>query len=308
MINIPKVSVVIPVYNARLYIDSCVKSVLNQTFKDFEIILIDDGSTDGSGERCDQLAHLHSNILVYHQENQGVTHARKVGVSIATGEWITFVDADDELKEDALSLLVDTSSDNSDIVVGFGEPTNLPSYRYDAVEYRHMCLRGKMPASPWAKLYRRTIFNDWVFDIPREIRIGEDLLMNIRYSFCIKKSVQVLPYNKIIYNYTDNPDQTTKNIGFDSHVEDIFYHYWLKSIPDHMRSEYFESMCISRIRFMCSLAKQDYKLPITDLQYYNSLRIDIRNTHLPFKYYVIILLMSSRFGRYLYNLILRMLY
>ena len=308
MINIPKVSVVIPVYNARLYIDSCVKSVLNQTFKDFEIILIDDGSTDGSGERCDQLAHLHSNILVYHQENQGVTHARKVGVSIATGEWITFVDADDELKEEALSLLVDTSSDKCDIVLGFCEPTNIACHRYDAVEYRHMCLRGKVPASPCAKLYRRTIFNDWIFDIPREIRIGEDLLMNIRYAFCAQKGVRVLPDNEVIYYYIDNPYQTTKNIGFDSHVEDLFYHHWQNSIPNHMKSEYFASMCISRIRFMCSLAKRDYKIPITDLQYYKSLLIDIKKIHLPFKYYVIILLMSSTLGRYLYNLLLRMLY
>ena len=91
----PKLSIVIPVYNAEEYLKQCIDSVLGQTFSDFELILVDDGSTDGSGAICDACAGKDDRIRVIHRENGGVTRARKAGMRIATGSWISFIDGDD---------------------------------------------------------------------------------------------------------------------------------------------------------------------------------------------------------------------
>lgn len=101
-----KVSVVIPVYNVKPYLERCVNSVLRQTYKDIEVILVDDGSTDGSGELCDQIALTDNRISVIHQENQGLSGARNTGIRQAKGEYIAFLDSDDEwLLPDGLEKL-----------------------------------------------------------------------------------------------------------------------------------------------------------------------------------------------------------
>ena len=91
----PKVSVIIPVYNVEQYLNRCIDSVLNQTYKDFEIILVDDGSTDKSGEICDVYAEKDSRITVIHKENGGLSDARNFGIDAARGDFLTFLDSDD---------------------------------------------------------------------------------------------------------------------------------------------------------------------------------------------------------------------
>ncbi|MGN0202626.1 MAG: glycosyltransferase family 2 protein, partial [Candidatus Cryptobacteroides sp.] len=91
----PKISVIVPVYNAESTIRRCVDSILAQTFTDFECLLIDDGSKDRSGEICDEYAAKDSRVRVFHKENGGVSSARNVGLDNAKGEWVTFVDSDD---------------------------------------------------------------------------------------------------------------------------------------------------------------------------------------------------------------------
>lgn len=113
-----KVSVVIPVYNVKPYLERCIQSVLNQTFKDMEIILVDDGSTDGSGDLADQLAALDSRISVIHQENQGLSVARNVGLHAASGEYVIFLDSDDEwLLPNGLERMINESRPDSDLIV-----------------------------------------------------------------------------------------------------------------------------------------------------------------------------------------------
>lgn len=100
-----KISVVVTVYNDQTYLAQCVQSLLDQTYEDYEIILIDDGSTDDSGAYCDQYAKMHAQVRVIHSQNQGVGAARNLGVKNACGELITFVDADDFVGSDYLSQL-----------------------------------------------------------------------------------------------------------------------------------------------------------------------------------------------------------
>ena len=90
-----KISIIIPVYNSENTLRRCIDSVLNQTFTDFECLLIDDGSKDRSGEICDEYAQMDSRVRVFHKENGGVSSARNVGLDNARGEWITFCDSDD---------------------------------------------------------------------------------------------------------------------------------------------------------------------------------------------------------------------
>ena len=113
-----KVSVIIPIYNVKPYLERCVKSVLDQTYKKLEVILIDDGSTDGSGELCDELATVDERIIVIHQENQGLSGARNTGIRQATGEYIIFLDSDDAwLIVNGLEQLLQRNTPENDLII-----------------------------------------------------------------------------------------------------------------------------------------------------------------------------------------------
>lgn len=113
-----KVSIIIPVYNRKNFLTVCIKSLLAQSFEDFEICLVDDGSTDGTGLLCDELAEKDTRIRVLHVQNGGAAYARQKGVELATGEWVLFVDSDDTMPADALQRLFQVTSEDTDIVVG----------------------------------------------------------------------------------------------------------------------------------------------------------------------------------------------
>ena len=112
------ISIVIPVYNTAQYLPRCIESVLNQSFRDFELLLVDDGSTDGSGDICDRYENKDNRIRVFHKKNGGVSSARNLGIVNAFGEWLLFVDSDDEILPNALQTLVDCISDDVDSVLG----------------------------------------------------------------------------------------------------------------------------------------------------------------------------------------------
>ena len=94
-----KVSVILPVYNSKLYIEKTIKCILNQKLKEFELIIIDDGSTDGSGKICDEISKRDKRVKVFHKTNGGICNARNYGLSVAKGEYIAFLDHDDLVKE-----------------------------------------------------------------------------------------------------------------------------------------------------------------------------------------------------------------
>ena len=114
------VSIIVPVYNALATIDRCIRSIINQTFADFELILVDDGSQDSSGAICDEMAYSDSRIRVLHQKNEGVSSARNNGMAQARGTWITFIDSDDWVGPDYLErLMAPVLADASiDMVIG----------------------------------------------------------------------------------------------------------------------------------------------------------------------------------------------
>lgn len=112
----PKISVIVPVYNTEKYLHRCIDSILAQTFTDFELLLIDDGSKDSSGSICDEYAAKDSRVRVFHKENGGVSSARNLGLDNAQGEWVTFCDSDDEVKKRWLQTFDENAADCLDMV------------------------------------------------------------------------------------------------------------------------------------------------------------------------------------------------
>lgn len=201
----PKVSIIVPVYNVESYIKRCLDSIINQTYKNIEIILVNDGSTDRSGVICDEYAIKDSRIHVIHKENGGVTSARCQGTNFATGEWITFVDSDDTLPRNSIEILIN-SSEGVEIVRGtcFTDKKIQFSLSHKlSLISKEKCIKLILMSSflptLWGGLYKRILFaNNDIFNIPFTIINGEDMLNLIKL---ILKTDYVKYINEIVYNY-----------------------------------------------------------------------------------------------------------
>ena len=176
----PLVSIIVPVYKVEKYLDRCVESLVNQTYKNIEIILVDDGSPDNCPEMCDAWAQKDSRIVVIHKENGGVSSARNKGLESARGEWIWFVDSDDYVELFALEKLV-PMTDNSDLIIFDTRIDEL--YVKDDRFFDNYYFMYRFGFGPCNKLYKKSIIteNNLKFDV--EEAIGEDLLFNIYSPF-----------------------------------------------------------------------------------------------------------------------------
>ena len=190
-----KISVIIPVYNTEKYLHRCIDSVLAQTYQDFELLLIDDGSKDSSGAICDEYAAKDARVRVFHKENGGVSSARRMGVAHSSGEYVYFVDSDDSILPDALQEMLKCVQSDVDIVVFDSRLDG----SYSSIEYAEQLLNFQDWAV-WSKLYRRTLFDSAIFDLPREIRVGEDFIMNLRLLRNVRGNIVCRPTNKYMYN------------------------------------------------------------------------------------------------------------
>lgn len=165
-----KLSIVVPVYKVEPFLDKCIASILTQTFSDFELILVDDGSPDRCGEMCENWARKDSRIRVIHKENGGLSDARNAGIEIAKGEYIGFVDSDDYIKPDMYEVLVENMEKyNADIsMCGYAdvystgvrkESDDTQVYVWDRKEAIRQILLGKLlSVHAWVKLYNRKLF------------------------------------------------------------------------------------------------------------------------------------------------------
>lgn len=187
----PKISVIVPIYNAVTYLSCCLDSILAQTFIDWELILVDDGSPDLCGVICDDYAKKDSRIRVIHKPNGGVSSARNSGLDVAKGEYICFIDADDKIDSRYLEAFV--NAEKSDLVIsGFkynsGDkytPGNAFYIGNDFVNRVPQIIRLQSIYVPWAKMFKRCIIenNKLRFDI--KLRLSEDTTFVYYYlSFC----------------------------------------------------------------------------------------------------------------------------
>ncbi len=201
----PEVSVIVPVYNVEKYLSRCVDSILAQTFSNFELILVDDGSPDRSGEICDEYAAKDSRIRVIHQENAGASAARNRGVKAATGEFVAFVDSDDYIEKEYLETYWENRTDLT--LSGFsvynegGKFLYAPKYEYydcekkAQIDYVYLC--DKL-FSPVCRLFRRDVIIKNKICFPLGVTWGEDAVFGAEY-FKYVNHVRVLPYQGYHY-------------------------------------------------------------------------------------------------------------
>jgi glycosyltransferase involved in cell wall biosynthesis len=214
---LPSISIIVPVYMNESFIQSCIESILCQTFINFELIIIDDGSLDNSGKICDEYAVKDTRIKVIHRENGGVSSSRNLGIVNSRGKYIYFVDSDDYLERNALETLFNCIERNNTDVIIFGYNyiiDGVKSNRYNLIEgyYSKFEFINNFKDfgnevyynSPINKLYLRSIiqYNNILFE--DNLQIGEDLLFNLKY-FSNCESFYVLNVN--LYNYfVSNPN------------------------------------------------------------------------------------------------------
>lgn len=219
------ISVIIPVYNVKEYLNKCIESVVNQTYKDLEIILIDDGSTDGSEIMCDNWQKKDPRIIIIHQENRGLSAARNSGIKRATGKYICFVDSDDFISNDYVEILYNNLIyNNVDIsMCGFvdyyseskmvSKIKKIKSKIYNKMDAQiYLNVLGYFDVASWNKLYKKELFDGLQFP---EGKTCEDW----HIMFKVLDKVDRIYYDssvKYYYRKRENSITTSKNIRFDA--------------------------------------------------------------------------------------------
>ena len=209
-------SIIVPVYNVEYYLEKCVNSILNQTFSDFELLLIDDGSTDNSGKMCDEFALRDKRIKVFHLSNGGQSVARNKGIDYALGNYISFIDSDDWLDKDMYSCMVAPllKGEDFDIMVcGHRVLTEFGEIEEEVVFPKTISMSGieatnliledeKLPSFPWNKIYKKELFKNIRFPSGR---VYEDTA-TIYKVFHLSKRVYIV--SSICYNYLRRKEST----------------------------------------------------------------------------------------------------
>lgn len=194
----PVISVIVPVYNAENYLNRCVDSLLSQTFADYELILVNDGSKDSSGVICDSYAAKDNRVRVFHKANGGVSSARNIGLDNARGEWIVFCDSDDYVSERYLENLISGADDeNIDLVFNYAvvhnigeiEKENYPEKLINLAEISDLFLNNDLAwhTSTWSKLFKRDLIERLKLRYITDIHIGEDAIFLFTYMLACRK-------------------------------------------------------------------------------------------------------------------------
>ena len=242
------ISVVIPCYKVEKLLERCVESILKQTFDDFELILVDDGSPDQTGVIADKMALRDARIKIIHQKNGGVMAARHAGAKAASGDWVCFVDSDDALPMDALQNLYAGTKAREivEMVVGFRDGVKIKTFdaTYSLEDYRYDTIaRRNLHVAVYGRLYRRKLFTDFMFDIPRNVLKGEDWLFNVRYAFAMQHKPVVV--EKCVYHYiiTDEGLHTSEEKPKSLINYDLLR---LASIPQQYQQQYISAIMEAR--------------------------------------------------------------
>lgn len=282
--NLPEVSVIVPVYNAEKYLKRCIDSLKNQSLENIEILLVDDSSTDSSPEICDFEAKKDCRIRVIHKENEGAGMARNAALKLARGKYIGFVDSDDYVEADMFKTLYDKALKyESELVMSgvifvdgnmfseAGECVRKSYFKKDTVfsSDKELCelrmgIVGALPNEPddskygmsiWKNLFRREIItkNNILFQSEREI-LSEDALFMIDYIRCIKKAVGI---KEAFYNYCRNEDSVSKSYKKDRFEKSIIFVDEVKKrfkidIPAEEYEIYINRFWQAMCRVLCS--------------------------------------------------------
>jgi glycosyltransferase involved in cell wall biosynthesis len=263
--NIPTISVIVPVYNVEQYLRKCLDSILNQTFIDFELLLINDGSPDTSGQICDEYALKDSRIRVFHKENGGVSSARNLGLDNAKGKWVAFIDSDDWVNNTYFEHLLEGDEDVELRVMGIWIQNYKQRWEKQVTRnelfltddlwrfYKLYLLHNSIVIGPMVKLFLLSIINTIHIRFKPYLSYGEDTIFNLQYLKQIK-SISMKNYAEYYYRCTEN--SLCKNNSIDRREK--FFMYAKKVIFPLMNDKrlnetinnWLNSICLSRIRHL----------------------------------------------------------
>lgn len=295
------VSVIVPVYNVERYLKKCIESIINQTYKNLEIFLVDDGSTDNSGKICDRYAKKDNRINVIHKENKGVSSARNAGINEAKGEWIAFIDADDWIEENYIEELLKNTSKEIDIVqCGYNRVIGNKKEKIncdgkDIIQNKDdFLIKCLNPQTAYGlshmKIIRKDIIKEKRFN--EKIVVCEDALFNIEisknmidfkmikqplYNYRINQSSVVKKYDKnyptkyenslnIIYDYLEK-NYTDNNLIKQNYYNFSVYHLMLIAVNFCFNPENKEKRKVRQLSNICN--KQMFKEAIKKSNYNN---------------------------------------
>ena len=216
----PKVSIIVPVYGTEAYLPTCIESLCNQTYQNIQIILVDDQSTDRCPEICDEYAKKDSRITVIHQKNKGVSGARNTGLENATGNYIMFVDSDDELYADAVNILLkDILEHEADIVWA---PKNYENGEYTVFQGDHALLLSLNLEhninAVWSKLFKKTFIEGLRFEEGKNI--NEDGFFMFQ---CYMRKPLLVRHNVAVYQYNVRENSCSRQKFSDKYLSMLYF-------------------------------------------------------------------------------------
>lgn len=267
------VSIIVAVYNVERYLSKCIQSLITQTYRNLEIILVDDGSSDKSTIICDEWKQNDSRIIVHHQSNAGVSAARNKGISIATGDYIVFVDSDDWLEKVYVQKLVNICHEGNLALTGYEIDYERTSRSYfiekkyckENISYLNKdevvsLFRAGLFSPVWNKLYKRKLLIDRKIKFREDMNLGEDIVFNLDYFQEFNGGFEII--NESLYHYMHFGESSLTGCYNEHYVEQqvIIYKKFLN--------------CMSEISINTALYKQLYCL------YFDALVTGLDNLYL----------------------------
>lgn len=263
------VSIIVPVYGTEAYLPACIESICNQTYKNIQIILVDDQSPDSCPEICDEYAQRDSRILVIHQKNTGVSGARNTGLNYALGVYIMFVDSDDELIPDAVEILVqDAQKYGADIVWAPQKQAGKKSYEEGVyTAYRNMeplllSFNGAYNINAvWGKLFRTEFIENLLFEEGKNI--NEDGFFMFQ---CYMRQPVFLRHNVPVYQYNTRPGSSSRQAFSDKYLAMLYFCDRKRELVEANCPQYMEQARNMEVRtnlqmldLLCKTTEKKYK-------------------------------------------------
>lgn len=245
-----KVTIIVAVYNIDKYIDECINSICKQSYKNLEIILVDDGSTDRSAEICDKWCEKDKRIRVVHKKNGGVSTTRNVGIKEASGELVVFVDGDDWLEREAVSVLVSNYEDGVLIAAGYYIDNQQETQLVVKERKSKNVVGGKeivvslfekgLFSSIWNKIYNLNVIRNNNIAFNENMSLGEDILFNLSYLSATKGKIRNV--DKVLYHYVRRDIESLDNKyceGFEKIQKEIYESFFEYLGEDMQKSEHW---------------------------------------------------------------------
>ena len=273
MLNNSLISIIVPIYNNEDFLPKCINSILKQTFTEYELLLIDDGSNDSSGKICDEFAKNDDRINVFHKKNEGVSSARNIGLDNAKGEWITFVDCDDWVAINFLEIMLRKARDNNVDAVFCNcfyaykkKIITRPVYNEEIIIngteiVRRLLKSHHMRSEIWGKIIKKDIIGKKRFNT--NLKIGEDLIYLLElFNDC---NCRILNTTLSLYYYYQSNTSAMRSANFIEHKKSLLIEYLqFKKCHSYIEINYSVESATFIVRTILSFVRKDIVMQSND--------------------------------------------